>query len=120
MNTWKEDITVILDSLQELFNEYGDTVTPTLLVERMERKLHRRLPMHVAAYLHTSQGFVTNNDTYIEQKWLCGKSIGQMVVVSGVAVAVYNPPIPPTTTDTRGKGTAAMKYRSPPSITFAK
>ena len=41
MNTEKEDIPVMLDCLQELFNEYGDTVTPTLLVERMESKLHR-------------------------------------------------------------------------------
>jgi hypothetical protein len=59
MNTGKEDIPVMLDSLQELFNEYGDAVTPTLLVERMERKLHRRLHMHVVAYLYRSMGFVT-------------------------------------------------------------
>jgi hypothetical protein len=40
MNSEKEDIPVMLDCLQELFNEYGDAVTPTLLVERIERKLH--------------------------------------------------------------------------------
>jgi hypothetical protein len=43
MKTGKEDIPVMLDSLQELFHEHGDTVTPTLLVRRMEQKLHKRL-----------------------------------------------------------------------------
>ena len=43
MNTGKEDIPVMLDCLQELFDRYGDKVTPTLLVELMESKLHRRL-----------------------------------------------------------------------------
>ena len=59
MNTEKEDIPVMLDCLQELFNEYGDAVTPTLLVERMERKLHRHVRMHVVAHQYTSLGFVT-------------------------------------------------------------
>ena len=59
MNTGKEYIPVMLDSLQELFNEYGDKVTPTLLVELMERKLHRQMPMHVVAHQYTSLGFVT-------------------------------------------------------------
>ena len=55
----KEDIAVMLDCLQELFNEYADSVTPTLLVERMERKLHRHMRMHVVAHQYTSLGFVT-------------------------------------------------------------
>ena len=59
MNTEKEDIPVMLDCLQELFNEYGDNVTPTLLVERMESKLHRQVRMHVVAHEYTSLGFVT-------------------------------------------------------------
>jgi len=59
MNTEKEDIPVMLDCLQELFNEYGDAVTPTLLERQMEQKLHKRMPMHIVAYLYTSQGFVT-------------------------------------------------------------
>jgi hypothetical protein len=59
MNTEKKDIPVMLDSLQELFNEYGDAVTPTLLKERMEQKLHRQMRMHVVAYQYTSLGFVT-------------------------------------------------------------
>ena len=50
MNTGKEDIPVMLDALQELFDEYGDAVTPTLLVERMERKLHRHTRMHVVPH----------------------------------------------------------------------
>ena len=59
MNIGKEDIPVMLDCLQELFNEYGDSVTPTLLVERMERKLHRHVRMYVIAHQYTSLGFVT-------------------------------------------------------------
>jgi hypothetical protein len=59
MKTEKEDIPVMLDCLQELFNEYGDAVTPTLLVERIERKLHRHIPMHIVAHQYTSLGFVT-------------------------------------------------------------
>jgi len=59
MNTRSEDIPVMLDCLQELFNEYGDKVTPTLLVERMERKLHRHVQMHVVAHQYASLGFVT-------------------------------------------------------------
>ena len=59
MKIEQEDIPVMLDCLQELFNEYGDAVTPTLLVERMERKLHRQVPMHVVAHQYTSLGFVT-------------------------------------------------------------
>jgi hypothetical protein len=59
MNTGKEDIPVMLDCLQELFNEYGEAVTPTLLVERMERKLHRHVRMHDVAHQYTSLGFVT-------------------------------------------------------------
>jgi hypothetical protein len=59
MKTEKEDIPMMLDCLQELFNEYGDAVTPTLLVERMERKLHRHVRMHVVAHQYTSLGFVT-------------------------------------------------------------
>jgi len=27
----------------------------------MERKLHRRIPMHVVAHLYTSQGFITKS-----------------------------------------------------------
>jgi hypothetical protein len=59
MNIEKEDISVMLDCLQELFREQGDMVTPTLLVNRMEQKLHRRLHMHVIAHLYSSLGFVT-------------------------------------------------------------
>jgi hypothetical protein len=59
MNTSREDIPIMLDCLQELFQEHEDTVTPTLLVSRMEQKLQRHLQMHVVAYLYTSLGFVT-------------------------------------------------------------
>jgi hypothetical protein len=59
MKTEKADIPVMLDCLQELFNEYGDAVTPTLLVERMKSKLHRQMRMHVVAHQYTSLGFVT-------------------------------------------------------------
>jgi len=68
MKTEKEDIAVMLDCLQELFNEYGDAVTPTLLVERMERKLNRQLRMHVVAHQYTSLGFFTKRNN-AEQKY---------------------------------------------------
>jgi hypothetical protein len=67
MNTGKEDIPVMLDCLQELFDEYGDAVTPTLLVERMETKLHRQVRMHVVAHQYTSLGFFTKMNN-AEQK----------------------------------------------------
>jgi len=59
MNIGKEDIPVMLESLQELFDECGDRVTPTQLMVRMEGKLHRHLRMHVVAHQYTSLGFVT-------------------------------------------------------------
>jgi len=52
-------IPVLLDSLQELFQEHGDRVTPTALAERMEQKLHRHIAPFVAAYLYTTLGFVS-------------------------------------------------------------
>jgi hypothetical protein len=55
------DIAVILDSLQELFRERGDTVTPKQLAERMENKMHRHIHYTYATYLCTLLGFVTRN-----------------------------------------------------------
>jgi hypothetical protein len=55
-----EDITVMLDCLHELFLEQGNKVTPTVLVRRMEQKLHRHLQLRGVAYLYTSLGFITN------------------------------------------------------------
>ena len=59
MKVDEKDISAMLDSLYELFQEYGDNVTPTLLSERMEQKLRRHVHMHNLAYLYTSLGFVT-------------------------------------------------------------
>jgi hypothetical protein len=56
----ERDIPVLLDSLQELFQEHGDTVTPTLLAERMEEKLHRHISPYVVSYLYTTLGFVSS------------------------------------------------------------
>jgi hypothetical protein len=58
MKTKTEDIPIMLDSLRELFNEYGDTVTPTLLMERMERHLYRHVQIHVVAHQYASLGFL--------------------------------------------------------------
>ena len=54
---FEDDITAMLDSLQELFQEYGNDVTATLIAERMERKLHRHVHYHQAAYLYRLVGF---------------------------------------------------------------
>jgi len=67
MNTEKEEIPVMLDCLQELFNEYGDAVTPTLLVERMETKLHRHVPMHVIAHQYASLGFIIKRPNSLQK-----------------------------------------------------
>jgi hypothetical protein len=54
---FEEDIAAMLDSLQELFQEYGNDVTATLIAGRMERKLHRHVHYHQAAYLYRLVGF---------------------------------------------------------------
>jgi hypothetical protein len=56
----ERDIPVLLDSLQELLQEQGDTVTPTDLAERMEEKLHRHIPPYFVSYLPTTLGFVSS------------------------------------------------------------
>jgi len=48
----------LLDSLRELFQEYGDEVTPTLLTERMGQKLHRHISTYVVAYMYSTLRFV--------------------------------------------------------------
>jgi hypothetical protein len=50
----------LLDSLQELFQEYGDEVTPTRVSERMGQKLHRHISIYVAGCMYTTLGFVAN------------------------------------------------------------
>ena len=55
------DIAVILDSLQELFHERGETVTPKQLAERMENKMHGHVHYTYATYLCTLLGFVTRD-----------------------------------------------------------
>ena len=54
---FEEDIAAMLDSLQELFEEYGNDVTATLIAERMEQKLRRHVHHHRAAYLYRLMGF---------------------------------------------------------------
>jgi hypothetical protein len=56
----ERDIPVLLDSLQELFQEHGDTVTPTDLAQRMEAKLHRHISPYVVSYIYTTLGFVSS------------------------------------------------------------
>ncbi|MGA2527478.1 MAG: hypothetical protein ABSF79_12825 [Smithellaceae bacterium] len=63
MNAKNEDILVMLDSLQELFQEQGDKVTPRQPATRMEQKLHRNVHYNFASYLFTLQGFVTKSVT---------------------------------------------------------
>jgi len=53
------DFAVMLESLTELFQEPRETVTPKRLAERMEQKLHRHIPIHIASYIYTSLGFIT-------------------------------------------------------------
>ena len=53
------DFTVVLDSLQELFQENPDAVTPKLLAARMEQKLQRHVHYTYATYLCSVLGFTT-------------------------------------------------------------
>jgi hypothetical protein len=53
------DFTVVLDSLQELFQENPDAVTPKLLAARMEQKLQRHIHYTYATYLCSVLGFIT-------------------------------------------------------------
>jgi hypothetical protein len=62
------DIAIILDSLQELFRERGDAVTPKQLAERMENKMHRHIHYTYATYLCTLLGFVTMNGIEVGDK----------------------------------------------------
>ena len=62
------DIAAILDSLQELFRERGDAVTPKQLAKRMENKIHRHVHYTYATYLCTLLGFVTRNGIEVGDK----------------------------------------------------
>ena len=53
------DFTVVLDSLQELFQENPDVVTPKLIAARMEQKLQRHIHYTYATYLGSLLGFMT-------------------------------------------------------------
>lgn len=55
----ERDIIALLDSLQELFKEYGDRVTPSKLAERMQQKLNEQVPLHMVSYIYTILGFIT-------------------------------------------------------------
>jgi hypothetical protein len=55
----ERDIPVLLESLHELFQEQGDTVTPMDLAERMEKKLRRHQSLFVVSCLYTTLGFVS-------------------------------------------------------------
>ena len=54
------DLTVMLDSLQELFQENPDDVTPKLLAARMKQKLNRHVHYTYATYLYSLLWFITN------------------------------------------------------------
>jgi hypothetical protein len=49
MKQGNSDIPIMLDWFYKLFQEYGDELTPLLLLIQIEQKLHRHLPMHVIA-----------------------------------------------------------------------
>jgi hypothetical protein len=66
---FEEDIAAMLDSLQELFQEYETDVTETLVAERMERKLHRHVHYHQAAYLYRLMGFDAIRGNVHTDKW---------------------------------------------------
>jgi hypothetical protein len=66
-----EDITAMLDSLQELFQERGDKVTATLIAERMQQKLRRHIHHHRAAYLYRLLGFESRTGNRLTDNSKC-------------------------------------------------
>ena len=67
---FEDDTAAMLESLHELFQEYGDKVTATLLAKRMESKLTRHVHHHRAAYLYRLHGFYS----------VCGKESKYFVI----------------------------------------
>jgi hypothetical protein len=65
---YEGDFTVMLDSLNELFQECGVYVTPKDLATRMEQKLHRNIHYNFAAYLYTLLGFETRSGIGLEDR----------------------------------------------------
>ena len=57
----ENDIPTMLESLEELFHEIGDEVTPTKLAERMSSKLGREVRYYYASFLFNQLGFVTRS-----------------------------------------------------------
>jgi hypothetical protein len=62
------DLTAVLDSLQELFQENPDAVTPKFLAARMERKLQRHIHYTYATYLCSVLGFTTRKGIVFGKK----------------------------------------------------
>ena len=61
--TKQKEMVALLDALQELFQESGDEVTPKQLKERMEQKLHTKVPLHLVVSAYTSLGFVSRKSS---------------------------------------------------------
>jgi len=53
------EVPVLLDSLQELFNELNDRVAPADVAERMSQKLNRTISLPQVAILMREAGFYT-------------------------------------------------------------
>jgi len=62
------DFTVVLDSLQELFQKHPDAVTPKFLAARMEQKLQRHIHYTYATNLCSVLGFTTRKGIVFEKK----------------------------------------------------
>lgn len=62
------DVTVMVESLEELFTEIGDYVTPKMLAERMSQKCGRSLTYQYASYLTLAFGFNTRVCHYRTKK----------------------------------------------------
>jgi hypothetical protein len=62
----ERNIPVLVDSLQELFQEQGDKVTPTELAVRMEQKLHSHISQFFCRlYIHNPRVCFLPRNSYI-------------------------------------------------------
>jgi 16S rRNA C1402 N4-methylase RsmH len=52
-------VEAVLDVLEELFQEYGDKVTPKIVADRLVQKLRKQIPLHRVALTYTYLGFLT-------------------------------------------------------------
>jgi hypothetical protein len=63
-------VEAVLDVLEELFQEYGDKVTPKKVADRLEQKLRKQIPLHRVTLTYTYLGFLTRKEINRDERYL--------------------------------------------------